>query len=125
MAQPSLELTRYGDFLHHSRAALTTRPRRLSDIFYYLMLDFYVKTGISFFLRDKRLLEITEVKIMRVNCIQFLLQGPFDGILSFSQGAALASLLCGLREQDHGKNGHRCLQFGPLILLKSLNKNLR
>ena len=30
MAQPSLELTRYGDFLHHSRAALTTRPRRLS-----------------------------------------------------------------------------------------------
>ena len=31
MAQPSLELTRYGDFLHHSRAALTTRPRRLSN----------------------------------------------------------------------------------------------
>ena len=31
MAQPSLELTRYGDFLHHSRAALTTRPRRLSE----------------------------------------------------------------------------------------------
>lgn len=28
-------------------------------------------------------------------------EGPFDGILSFSQGAALASLLCGLREQDH------------------------
>ena len=28
-AQPSLELTRYGDFLHHSRAALTTQPRRL------------------------------------------------------------------------------------------------
>ena len=31
MAQRSLELTRYGDFLHHSRAALTTRPRRLSQ----------------------------------------------------------------------------------------------
>ena len=30
MAQPSLELTRYDDFLRYSRAALTTRPRRLS-----------------------------------------------------------------------------------------------
>ena len=27
----------------------------LSTIFYYLMLDFYVKTGIRFSLRDKRL----------------------------------------------------------------------
>ena len=32
MAQPSLELTRYSDFLHNSRAALTTRPRRLSAV---------------------------------------------------------------------------------------------
>ena len=32
MAQPSLELTRYGDLLHHSRAALTTRLRRLSVV---------------------------------------------------------------------------------------------
>ena len=30
MAKPSLELTPYGDFLHHRRAALTTRSRRLS-----------------------------------------------------------------------------------------------
>ena len=30
MAQPSLELTRCSDFLHHGRAVLTTRPRRLS-----------------------------------------------------------------------------------------------
>ena len=30
MAKPSLELTRYGDFLHYNRVALTTRPRRLS-----------------------------------------------------------------------------------------------
>ena len=30
MAKPSLERTRYGDFLRYSRAALTTRPRRLS-----------------------------------------------------------------------------------------------
>ncbi|XP_061180389.1 esterase OVCA2-like isoform X2 [Saccostrea echinata] len=27
-------------------------------------------------------------------------QGPFDGILAFSQGAAMASLICGLKEQD-------------------------
>ena len=37
----------------------------LSTIFYYLMLDFYVKTGIRFSLRDKRLFEITEVEITR------------------------------------------------------------
>ena len=41
-------------------------------IFYYLMLDFYVKTGIRFFLRDKRLFEITEVEITTVDCIVFL-----------------------------------------------------
>ena len=41
----------------------------LSTILYYLMLDFYVKTGIRFSLRDKRLFEITEVEITRVNCI--------------------------------------------------------
>ena len=32
MAKPSLELTLCGDFLHRNRAALSTRPRRLSDI---------------------------------------------------------------------------------------------
>ena len=41
----------------------------LSTIFYYLMLDFCVKTGIRFSLRDKRLFEITEVEITRVDCI--------------------------------------------------------
>ena len=40
----------------------------LSTIFYYLMIDFYVKTGIRFSLRDKRLFEITEVEITRVDC---------------------------------------------------------
>ena len=29
MAKSSLELTLYGDFLHHKRAALTTTPRRI------------------------------------------------------------------------------------------------
>ena len=41
----------------------------LSTIFYDLMLDFYVKTGTRFSLRDKRLFEITEVEITRVDCI--------------------------------------------------------
>ena len=41
----------------------------LSTIFCYLMLDFYVKTGIRFSVRDKRLFEITEVEITRVDCI--------------------------------------------------------
>ena len=40
----------------------------LSTIFYYMMLDFYVRTGIRFSLRDKRLFEITEVEITRVDC---------------------------------------------------------
>ena len=41
----------------------------LSTIFYYLMLDFYVITGIRFSFRDKRLFEITEVEITRLDCI--------------------------------------------------------
>ena len=41
----------------------------LSIIFCYLMLDFYVKTWIRFSLQDKRLIEITEVEITRVDCI--------------------------------------------------------
>ena len=40
----------------------------LSTIFNYLMLNFYVKAGIRFSLRDKRLFEITEVEITRVDC---------------------------------------------------------
>ena len=41
----------------------------LSTIFCYLMLDFCVKTRIRFSLRNKRLFEITEVEIPRVDCI--------------------------------------------------------
>ena len=40
----------------------------LSTIFCYLMLDFYVKTGIRVSLRDKRLFEIIQVEIARVDC---------------------------------------------------------
>ena len=43
----------------------------LSTIFCYLMLDLYVKRGIRFSLRDKRLFEITEVEITRVDCTLF------------------------------------------------------
>ena len=45
----------------------------LSTKFYYLVLDFCVKTGIRFSLRDKRLFEITEVEIMRVDCTLMLM----------------------------------------------------
>ena len=45
----------------------------LSTIFSYLMFDFYVKTRIRFSLRDKRLFEITEVEITRVDCICWLI----------------------------------------------------
>ena len=41
----------------------------LSTIFSYQMLNLYVKTRIRFSLRDKRLFEITEVEITRVNCM--------------------------------------------------------
>ena len=51
----------------------------LSTIFYYMMLDFYVKTGIRFSLRDKRLFEITEVEITRVDCTHLLIVAAFRG----------------------------------------------
>ena len=50
----------------------------LSTIFYYLMLDFYVKTGIRFSLRDKRLFEVTEVEITKVDCIYILFNQNLD-----------------------------------------------
>ena len=39
-----------------------------STIFCNLILDFYAKTRTRFSLRDKRLFEITEVEITRVDC---------------------------------------------------------
>ena len=62
----------------------------LSTIFYYLMLDFYVQTGIRFSLRDKRLFEITEVEITRVDCIVVLgalndIDIPQDGITGMNE----------------------------------------
>ena len=40
----------------------------LFTIYCYLMLDFCVKTRIRFSLRDKRLFEITEVEMTKVDC---------------------------------------------------------
>ena len=42
----------------------------LPTIFCYLLLDFYVKTGVRISLRDRRLFEITKVEIMRVDYFQ-------------------------------------------------------
>ena len=41
----------------------------LSHNIFYMLLDFHVKAGTRFSLRDKRLFEISEVEITRVNCI--------------------------------------------------------
>ena len=41
----------------------------LFTIFCYLMYDFYVEIRIRFSLRDKRLFEVIEVEITRVDCI--------------------------------------------------------
>ena len=53
----------------------------LSTIFYYLVLDFYVKTRVRFSLRDKRLFEITEVEITRVDCTLVFYVFPTGSVL--------------------------------------------
>ena len=55
----------------------------LYTMFSYLMLDFYVKTRIGFSLQDKRLFEITEVEITRVNCISNVKHISFNYIWDF------------------------------------------
>ena len=45
------------------------KRREIAPIFSYLMLDCYVRTRIRFSLRDKRLFEINDVEITRVDCI--------------------------------------------------------
>ena len=69
----------------------------LPTMFFYLMLDFYVKTGIRFSVRDKRLFEITEVEIMRVDCILILIDAhaPINAPCLFSANTViLISLNC-------------------------------
>ena len=72
----------------------------LSTIFCYLMLDFYVKTGISFSLRDKRLFEIAEVEITKVDCIIIMIiiiiekQNHIYDRDYLAQNALLTSIIC-------------------------------
>ena len=47
-------------------------PFSFPQYFFYLLLDFHVKAGTRFSLRDKWLFEISEVEIPRVNCIYFV-----------------------------------------------------
>ena len=71
----------------------------LSTIFYYMMLDFYVKTGIRFSLRDKRLSEVTEVEITRVDCSYFVIFPVFLSYLEYrklSKFAVLFTVIVGL-----------------------------
>ena len=62
----------------------------LFTIFCHLKLDFYVKTRIRFSLRDKRLFEITEVEITRVDCMLFSEKltpvSPISNIIVFLRG---------------------------------------
>ena len=48
----------------------------ISPLIHNILLPDLVKTGIRFSLRDKRLFEITEVEITRVDCI-YISQSPF------------------------------------------------
>ena len=63
--------------------------------FCYLMLDFCVKTRISFSIRDKPLFEITEVEITRVDCIYLF--------------AYLFILLCNIACRIYSYTMHRLL----------------
>ena len=40
--------------------------------------------------------------VFHPHCVVCVFQGPFDGVLGFSQGASMVSLLCGLQEQQSG-----------------------
>ena len=52
------------------------KRRNCSTIFYYLLLDSHVKAVTRFLLRDKRLFEISEVEITRIDCSGILQNKP-------------------------------------------------
>ena len=60
----------------------------LFTMFCYLMLDFCVRTRVRFSLRDKRLFQITEVEITRVDCIYCRLSIMFVLPLTLKQPTA-------------------------------------
>ena len=51
-------------------------PPLFHNIFVCLLLDVHVSAGTRFSLRDKRLIEISEFEITRVNCINIFLISP-------------------------------------------------
>jgi acetyl esterase/lipase len=53
----------------------------------------------------------------------FETQGPFDGVLGFSQGAALAALLVGLRAPDGSTTSERPLRFQFAIVVSGFASN--
>jgi fermentation-respiration switch protein FrsA (DUF1100 family) len=55
----------------------------------------------------------------------FETQGPFDGVLGFSQGAALAALLVGLRAPDGGATAKQPLRFDFAIVVSGFACNDR
>ena len=60
-------------------------PGAISPLFhniYNLILDFCVLTRTRFFLRDKRLFEITEVEITKVDCIKNFYSESMDFVIS-------------------------------------------
>ena len=54
-----------------------------STIFCNLILDFCVITRTRFFLRDKRLFEITEVEITRADCMCLFILDTQDQVITF------------------------------------------
>ena len=67
-----------------------------STIFCYLMLDFCVKTRIRFSLRDKRLFEITEVEITRVDCtfISYIGDDKIQKVYIWKKRDNIANITC-------------------------------
>ena len=73
-----------------------------------MLLDFHVKTGTRFSLRDKRLLEISKVEIMRVNCINEDTQE-----MPFSQSTAFPSTV---RRRDMEQTMTKHSLFSTVII---------
>ena len=70
-----------------------------STIFCNVILDFCVKTRTRFSLRDKRLFEIIEVEITRVDCIRFRLYNHKGKLLYLAEDGITK----------------RCISFYPFI----------
>ena len=70
----------------------------LSTIFCYLMLDFYVNTRIRFSPRDKRLFEIFEVEITRVDCTSIRFKCVIDRVHLYN--SLVPTMYCKCRSRD-------------------------